>query len=139
MSAREQLSRICGTNDKILTEVDSSKVENLIEFIFTNEEFKSQRTDVVCEYVRNNISNKLYDKTQYKRMFEYLIKTAITEELLESEFEYAVSLMSIKMFEGRLEVNTVTETEAKCGKKSFKTGSAFENMQRIVSGHQMFL
>jgi hypothetical protein len=139
MSAREQLARICGTNDKILTEVDSSKIENLIEFIFTDEDFKSQRTDVVCEYVKNNISNKLYDKTQYKRMFEYLIKTAITEELSEPEFEYALSLISTKMFEGRLEVDIVNETEAKCGKKSFKTGNAFENMQRIVSGHQMFL
>ena len=139
MSAREQLSRICGTNDKILSEVDVSKIEKIVDFIFTNEEFKSNKTDLVCEYIRNNTQNKLYDKTKYKRMFEYLIKSATTEEISESEFEYASSLVSAKMFEVKETSNVENTTETKCGKKSFKSGSAFENMQRIVSGHQMFL
>ena len=34
MSAREQLSRICGTNDKVLTELNKSQIERLVSYIF---------------------------------------------------------------------------------------------------------
>ena len=61
-------------------------------------------------------------------------------KLKESELEYTTKLLSQRFFEKEIESpQKVEEVETKCGKKSFKTGNAFENMQRIVSGHQMFL
>jgi hypothetical protein len=145
MSAREQLSRICGTNDQILTEVDAQTAESLVDFIYTNEVFRKDRTDLVFERIEMTIENKLYDKTQFTKMFEYLIKQASTLytpeqlKLSESELEYATKLLSRRFFDTRMLPEDVVETETLCGKKSFKTGNAFENMQRIVSGHQMFL
>lgn len=145
MSAREQLSRICGTNDQILTEVDVQVVENIVDFICTNKTFKKDRTNLVFERIESSIKNRLYDKTQFTKMFEYLInqscRNSTTDqiELSESEMEYATKLLSKRFFDKRLAEEEVVEDETKCGKKSFKAGSAFENMQRIVSGHQMFL
>ena len=147
LSAREQLSRICGTNDQILTEVDTQNVETLINFILTNESFREEKTKLVFELIENKIVSKLYDKVQFKKLFEYLIKQANLinfenkSDLSESELKYANELLSAKFFENRkpkVEEST-EESPTKCGKKSFKTGSAFENMQRILSGHQMFL
>ena len=43
MSAREQLSRICGTNDQVLTEVDAQTAEKLVDFIYTNESFREEK------------------------------------------------------------------------------------------------
>ena len=145
LSAREQLARICGTNDQVLTEVDVQNVETLVDFILTNEQFGGDRTNLVFEQIEKKIENKLFDKTQFSKLFEYLVKQSCTMydegtiTLSESENEYAVKLLTKKFFEKRKHTNEVTETSTKCGKKSFKTGSAFENMQRIVSGHQMFL
>jgi hypothetical protein len=145
MSAREQLSRICGTNDQILIEVDAQSVENLVDFICTNESFLSERTELVFERIETIVENKLYDKTQFTKLFEYLINHACTiytedqVELSESELDYATKLLSKRFFAKRLSEDDVVEDETKCGKKSFKVGSAFENMQRIKSGHQMFL
>ena len=147
MSAREQLSRICGTNDQILTEVDANNIEKLINFIYTNESFREEKTNLVFEVIENKIGSKLYDKAQFKKLFEYLIKQAQlsiskdTQELSESELRYANELLNSRFFENReFEVKeSIEESPTKCGKKSFKKGSAFENMQRIVSGHQMFL
>ena len=34
MTAREQLARICGSNDQVLTEVDASNAENLLSLYF---------------------------------------------------------------------------------------------------------
>ena len=144
MTAREQLSRICGTNDQVLTEVDAQNSENLVEFICTDESFRDDRTNLVFEKIQNEVKNKMYDKTQFTKLFEYLVKQAllIKEQptLSESESEYTTKLLSKRFFERELESPVyVEETKTQCGKKSFKTGSAFENMQRIVSGHQMFL
>ena len=144
MSAREQLSRICGTNDKVLTEVDAQNAENIVEFVCTDESFREDRTNMVFEKIKNDIHDKMYDKTQFTKLFEYLVKQAYSvsgiENLNESELEYTTKLLSQRFFEKEIESpSQVEETETKCGKKSFKTGNAFENMQRIVSGHQMFL
>ena len=145
MSAREQLARICGTNDQVLTEVDVQSAENLVDFICTDKSFAEDRTSLVFERIESCVENKLYDKTQFTKLFEYLIKQACQHstleqiELSESETEYATKLLSRRFFDQRLEEDEVVEETTKCGKKSFKTGSAFENMQRIVSGHQMFL
>lgn len=144
MSAREQLSRICGTNDKVLTEVDTENAENLIEFIYTNESFCRDKTNMIFEKITNEIQDKMYDKTQFTRLFEYLVKQACRqkkmENLTETELGYTTKLLSQRFFENKVVTqDSVNEAETKCGKKSFKTGSAFENMQRIVSGHQMFL
>ena len=145
MTAREQLSRICGNNAQILTEVDVQDVENLVDFIFTNESFYEERTDMVFERIQSEINNKLYDKTQFTKLFEYLVKQACLnssakKSLSESEMEYATKLLSRRFFEKNIRLPiSVEETKTKCGKKSFKTGSAFENMQRIATGHQMFL
>ena len=144
MTAREQLSRICGTNDQILTEVDVQNSENLVEFICTDESFCKDRTNLVFEKIQNEVKNKMYDKTQFTKLFEYLVKQAVTikeqQTISESESEYTTHLLSKRFFERELESPVqVEETKTQCGKKSFKTGSAFENMQRIVSGHQMFL
>lgn len=144
MSAREQLSRICGTNDKVLTEVDAQNAENIVEFVCTDESFREDRTNMVFEKIKNDIHDKMYDKTQFTKLFEYLVKQAYSvsgmAKMNESELEYTTKLLSQRFFEK--EINSpqqVEEAKTKCGKKSFKTGNAFENMQRIVSGHQMFL
>ena len=144
MSVREQFSRICGTNDKVLTEVDAENAENLIEFIYTNESFCKDKTNMIFEKITNEIQDKMYDKTQFTRLFEYLVKQACQqkkmENLTENELEYTTKLLSQRFFENKVTTqDSVDDAETKCGKKSFKTGSAFENMQRIVSGHQMFL
>ena len=39
MSAREQLSRICGTNDKVLTELNKSQIERLVSYILKMSHF----------------------------------------------------------------------------------------------------
>ena len=145
MSAREQLSRICGTNDQILTEVDAQTVENIVDFICTNKTFTETKTNLVFERIESLVYNKLYDKTQFTKLFEYLIKQSCIHstdsqiELSESEMEFATKLLSKRFFEKRLNEESIVDDKTKCGKKSFKTGSAFENMQRIKSGHQMFL
>ena len=144
MSAREQLSRICGTNDQVLLESNASVIEELITFICTNEEFRKDRTDMVFESIESSIEGKLYDKSQFIKLFEYLIKQACLRseesvELTESDMECATELLSSRFFESRHITEDTIEIGTKCGKKSFKTGSAFENMQRIQSGHQMFL
>lgn len=145
MPAREQLSRICGTNDQILTEVDVQSVENLIHFICTNESFCEDRTNIVFEKIENSIDSILYDKTQFTKLFEYLINQACTLysddtfEVTESEMKYATHFLSKKFFDNRAKIVETHDQEANCGKKSFTTGTAFENMQRIVSGHNMFL
>tara|TARA_E500000331_G_scaffold179915_1_gene173267 strand:- start:246 stop:974 length:729 start_codon:yes stop_codon:yes gene_type:complete len=145
MSAREQLSRICGTNDQILTEVDVQNVENLIDFICTNESFCEARTNMVFEKIEKSVNARLYDKTQFSKLFEYLVKQACTLysddtiKLSESELEYSTNLLVKKFFENREKTTETFDATTKCGKKSFTTGSAFENMQRIKSGHQMFL
>nr|BAR35366.1 hypothetical protein [uncultured Mediterranean phage uvMED] len=145
MTAREQLARICGTNNQILTEVDAQNVETLVEFINTDESFKNEYSNIVFEQIQKTIENKLYDKSQFRKMFEYLVKKSCESykdaeiSLSESEYEYAINLLSNKLFENRSVTEKTEEQKTKCGKKSFKTGSAFENMQRIVSGHQMFL
>ena len=137
MSAREQLSRICGTNDQILTEVDAQNSENLVEFICKNKSFCENKTDMVFEQIKNNIHNRLYDKTQYTKLFEYLVKQSCkmyAEEeikLSESEMEYTTKLLSKRFFEDN-NTNEVLDKES-------KSKNAFENMQRIKSGHQMFL
>ncbi len=145
MSAREQLSRICGTNDQVLTEVDAQYTEKLVDFIYTNESFKINKTNLVFEQIETRIVNKLYDKTQYEKLFEYLVKQSCKEcneeqiTLSEQNLEYATKILSTRFFSNIGKHEEVTEDKTECGKKSFKTGSAFENMQRIVSGHQMFL
>jgi len=146
MSAREQLSRICGTNDQVLTEVDASNIERLVDFIYTNENFQADRTQLVFEQIETQIKNKMYDKTQFRKLFEYLIEQSCKFvaddeiELTESELEYATQLLSRRFFDNRKHsTEESTEPPTHCGKKSFKSGNAFENMQRIVSGHQMFL
>ena len=146
MSAREQLSRICGTNDQVLTEVDAQNTEKLVEFIYTNESFYKERTNLVFELIETKVENRLHDRTQFKKLFEYLVKqscllyTDDNIELSESELEYATNLISKRFFDNYASGNeTEVEENTICGKKTFKTGSAFENMQRIVSGHNMFL
>ena len=146
MSAREQLSRICGTNDQVLTEVDASNIESLVDFICTNEDFHADKTQLVFEQIETQIENKMYDKTQFKKLFEYLIEQSCKFvaddeiELTESEAKYATQLLSRRFFDNRKHsTEESTEPTTQCGKKSFKSGNAFENMQRIVSGHQMFL
>lgn len=146
MSAREQLSRICGTNDQVLTEVDVSNIESLVDFICTNEDFHADKTQLVFEQIETQIENKMYDKTQFRKLFEYLIEQSCKFvaddeiELTESEAEYATQLLSRRFFDNRKHsTEESTEPATQCGKKSFKSGNAFENMQRIVSGHQMFL
>ena len=144
LSAREQFSRICGTNDQILKEVDAQGSENLVEFICTDKTFREDRTDMVFEKIKSDVNGRLYDKTQFVKLFEYLVKQAnlVCENkiLSESELEYATKLLSQRFFKNEIESpSEVTEAETLCGKKSFKTGNALENMQRIVSGHQMFL
>ena len=62
-----------------------------------------------------------------------------TIEMTESEMEYATHFLSKKFFDNRGKIIETHDQETKCGKKSFTTGTAFENMQRIKSGHQMFL
>jgi hypothetical protein len=144
MSAREQLARICGTNNKILTEVDAKSTENLVAFICTDKAFREEKTNLVFERIEASTENKLRDTTQFTKLFEYLIKQSCTSykngqlSLSESELEYATQLLSRRFFDNSGQ-EEIEEEETKCGKKSFKTGSAFENMQRIVSGHQMFL
>lgn len=145
MSARQQLARICGTNDQVLTEVDVQKVEKLVDFIYTNESFCEDKTNMVFEQIEKRVKSKLYDSSQFTKLFEYLINQAnlLQQEdkpnLSESELQYANKLLSTKFFSNRSQEDIVEEQETKCGKKSFKNGSALENMQRIVSGHQMFL
>ena len=146
MSAREQLSRICGTNDQVLTEVDVSNIESLVDFICTNEDFHADKTQLVFEQIETQIENKMYDKTQFRKLFEYLIEQSCKFvaddeiELTESEAEYATQLLSRRFFDNRKHsTEESTEPATQCGKKSFKSGNAFENMQRIVSGHQMFI
>lgn len=146
MSAREQLSRICGTNDQVLTEVDASNIESLVDFICTNEDFHADKTQLVFEQIETQIENKMYDKTQFRKLFEYLIEQSCKFvaddeiELTESEAEYATQLLSRRFFDNRKHsTEESAEPATHCGKKSFKSGNAFENMQRIVSGHQMFL
>jgi len=146
MSAREQLSRICGTNDQVLTEVDANSVETLVDYICEDTDFTDNYTFVVFEHIQEMVSEKLYDKTQFKKLFEYLINRSCATytdaelSLSESELEYATQLVSSKFFANRLHDTQPThETKTQCGKKSFTTGTAFENMQRIVSGHNMFL
>lgn len=146
MSAREQLARICGTNDQVLTEIDTNGIESLVDFIFTNKSFYDEKTNLVFEQIENQIKDKMYDKTQFTKLFEYLVIQSCKEyvdesvELSKSETDYAISLLSSKFFKNLNETTSVqTEPETLCGKKSFASGSAFENMQRIVSGHNMFL
>ena len=146
MSAREQLARICGTNDQVLTEVDAQNTEKLVEFIYTNESFYKERTNLVFELIETKVENRLHDRTQFKKLFEYLVKqscllyTDDNIELSESELEYATNLISKRFFDNYASgKETEVEENTICGKKTFKTGSAFENMQRIVSGHKMFL
>lgn len=144
LSAREQFSRICGTNDQILKEVDAQGSENLVEFICTDKTFREDRTDMVFEKIKSDVNGKMYDKTQFVKLFEYLVKQANlvceNKNLSESELEYATKLLSQRFFKNEIvSPSEMTEAETLCGKKSFKTGNAFENMQRIVSGHQMFL
>ena len=146
MSAREQLARICGTNDQVLTEVDATGVEDLVNFICEDADFTNSHTNLVFEHISNLTENKMYDKFQFKKLFEYLINQSckiVAEseiELTESENEYATQLLFRRFFANKFN-NTETQTEesTKCGKKSFSSGTAFENMQRIVSGHNMFL
>ena len=143
MSAKEQLSRISGATQKVLTESSVKTVDVLVNFIYTNDSFRENRANMVFEKINRDITNKLYDKTQFTKLFEYLAKQASThmkKRLSESQLEYATKLISQKFFEGLPQgEETISEKETQCGKKSFKTGSAFENMQRIASGHQMFL
>lgn len=146
MSARKQLARICGTNDQVLTEVDAQNTEKLVEFIYTNESFYKERTNLVFELIETKVENRLHDRTQFKKLFEYLVKqscllyTDDNIELSESELEYATNLISKRFFDNYASgKETEVEENTICGKKTFKTGSAFENMQRIVSGHNMFL
>lgn len=145
MTAREQLARICGTNDQVLTEVDAQYAEKLVDFIYTNESFKTNKTNLVFEQIEASIENKLFDKTQFEKLFEYLVKQSFKEcieeqiTLSEQNIKYATQLLSTRFFSNIGKHEEVTEDKTECGKKSFKTGSAFENMQRIVSGHQMFL
>ena len=145
MSAREQLSRICGTNDQVLAEIDVPQVENLVDYICKNESFREQRTNMVFEQIESSIESKLYDKTQFTKLFEYLINQSCTiyfedqVELSESEFDYAVNLLSTSFFKNRKNTQDLTEEETCCATKSFSQGSAFENMQRISPGHQMYL
>ncbi len=145
MSAREQLSRICGTNDQILTEVDVQNVEKIVDFIFIDETFRDDKTNMVFELIESKLENKLHDKTQFTKFFEYLIKQScnfISEEkieLSESELQYATGILSKRFFDNQTIKEETQKEPTQCGKKSFKTGSAFENMQRIVSGHKMFL
>ena len=112
-------------------------MDALVNFIYTNESFRENRANMVFEKINRDITNKLYDKTQFTKLFEYLAKQASThmkKRLSESQLEYATKLISQKFFEGLTqEKETISEKETQCGKKSFKTGSAFENMQRIAS------
>lgn len=145
LSAREQYARICGTNDQVLTEINKKLVDSLVEYIFTNEEFASSRTQLVSEQIKNSIIRKMYDKTQYVRLVEYLIKQAsfvFTNnkfDLSEVDHAHAVEVITKKIFDNIKLKPSLESSIKKCGKKSFKEGSAIENMQRIMSGHQMFL
>ena len=145
MSTREQLSRICGTNDKILNEVDADKTSALVEFIYTDDVFYADRTSLVFERIENSVTNRLYDKHQYVKLFEYLINQATQvytsehTDLSKLELEHTLQLLSKRFFTERLHEGNSPKTNTMCGKKSFKAGTAFENMQRITSDHQMFL
>ena len=145
LSAREQFARICGTNDQVLTESDTPLAESVVAFIYTNEDFCKDRTEMVFERIESTIESKLYDKSQFTKLFEYLVKQAYTqytetsEEVSQQQLECTTDLLSTRFFEARHITEDAIDVNTKCGKKSFKTGSAFENMQRIVSGHQMFL
>jgi hypothetical protein len=59
----------------------------------------------------------------------------------DAEVNYATEVLSKRFFkENTSSTEKASEsTETKCGKKSFKEGNAFENMQRIVSNHRIFL
>lgn len=144
MSAREQLARICGDNSKILTEVDAQKTEELVEFILSDNKFAQSTSNLVFEKIKINIKNKLFDKTQFIRLFEYLVNSASKvngkNKISEVERKYAVSMLSNNFFQN-LDAGNIKkeETQTKCGKKSFASGSAFENMKRIVSEHNIFL
>tara|TARA_B100002019_G_scaffold291460_1_gene311684 strand:+ start:1127 stop:1828 length:702 start_codon:yes stop_codon:yes gene_type:complete len=114
MSAREQLSRICGTNDKVLTELNKSQIERLVSYIFKNESFYSEKTNLVFESITNCIENKLHDKTQFTSLFEYLVKQAILNETTESfnkltdaDLNYATNLLSTKFFNELLSTESI--------------------------------
>ena len=145
MSAREQLARICGTNDQVLAEVDAKQVENLVDYIYTDESFREARSNMVFEQIESSTESKLYDKTQFTKLFEYLVNQSCTiyfedqVELSESEHDYAVNLLSSRFFANRKNTEESVEEESCCATKSFTKGSAFENMQRISPGHQLYL
>lgn len=145
LSTREQYARICGTNDQVLCEINKKLVDSLVEYIFTNEEFVDSRTQLVSEQIKKSINKKMYDRTQYSRLVEYLIKqasyvfTSNKFNLSEVDHSHAVEVITKKIFDNITSNPGVESPIKKCGKKSFREGSAIENMQRIKSGHQMFL
>ena len=57
MSAREQLARICGTNDQVLTEVDVQNIDRMVEFICTDESFRNEKTNMVFELIDEKVQN----------------------------------------------------------------------------------
>lgn len=145
MTSREQLLRISGKNNQILTEVNVRIVEELVECIFTDDIFVTERTNLVFDKINKQIKNKLYDKMQYNKLFEYLFnqvcifKCDTKPTLNEVETEFALKLISNRYFSEIKNNLTNDKTTSILNTKSFKDGTAFENMQRIVSGQKRFL
>lgn len=145
MTSREQLLRISGKNNQILTEVCVKNVEELVEYIFTDDVFITERTNLVFDKINKQIKNKLYDKTQFNKLFEYLFKQVCVfkcntkPSLNEVETEFALKLISNRYFSDIKNNPTNDKTTSTIYTKSFKNGTAFENMQRIVSGQKRFL
>lgn len=139
MSTREQLSRICGDGTHILTEVDAHNSEKLVDYIYESEDFKENFGDLVFEHINNIIENKLYDKTSFKGLFEYLVKQASILSETDVDLNYTTRVLSKRFFDNVVKEETTIKPQTKCGKKSFTSGTAFENMKRISTGHNMFL
>ena len=139
MTAREQLARICGNNNQILTEVDVQNLEKMVDYIIEDAEFYKNKTNFIFSEIKNRIKNKIYDKSQFSTLFEILVKQAKQSnfsqiDLNESDLNYATNLLSKKFFNNFInQSNSNNSCSGDINNNEPINKIAFGNMKQIVS------
>ena len=149
MSARESLSRLLGTNDQILAEVDESQITMLVQHILTDKTLAESRVIPIFTNISKRIVEGLVDPTQTQRLLTFLVKEGLKTlsedevELSEEENQLAVEQLYAHLKE---QVNEITDECVECVGESgsnkptpFARANVIKNYQRISPGAKLFL
>lgn len=149
MSARESLSRILGTNDKILAEVDESQITQLVQHILSDETLAESRVAPIFTNISRKILEGIVDPTQIHRLLTFLVKEGLKTlstdliEISENENKLAVEQLFAHF---KNQIREITEERVECKRDPgsnkptpFSRTSALMNYKRISGGAKLFL